>query len=211
MPADAWVFKLGGSLNTHPRLRRWLALAAHEGAGRVVVVPGGGAFADEARRLQAHWRFDDLAAHNLAVLAMVQSGLMLCALEPALQRADDEDAAREALRAGRSAVWLPFDLLRDTPDELTSWEVTSDSLALRLAGRLGAAALAVVKSAPVPAQAAWADLQSTGLLDARFAAWAGGFGGAIHVVEASAVDDVGRALAGRAMGSGWRRAAPGGG
>jgi aspartokinase-like uncharacterized kinase len=36
------------------------------------------------------------------------------------------------------ALWLPLELPRDAPDMLTTWDVTSDSLALWLALRLNA-------------------------------------------------------------------------
>ena len=72
-----WVVKLGGSLceqapETSP-LRDWLDLLVCEGAGRVVIVPGGGKFADAVRGAQAQWCFDDLTAHNMALLAMSQT------------------------------------------------------------------------------------------------------------------------------------------
>src|SRR3954447_16335852 len=133
-----WIVKLGGSLAQDPRLVSWLAMLAELGGGRVTVVPGGGPFADAARASQAHWRFADLAAHNMAVLAMAQTAHLFHALEPRLVLVADEDEIRKALRAGQVALWLPLALLRDAPDLLTSWEVTSDSLALWLARRQNA-------------------------------------------------------------------------
>ena len=65
-----WVVKIGGSLNTDPLLPEWLELLVQLGGGRVTLVCGGGAFANEVRRAQARWRFDDLAAHNMAVTSM---------------------------------------------------------------------------------------------------------------------------------------------
>ncbi|MFA7096705.1 MAG: aspartate kinase, partial [Gammaproteobacteria bacterium] len=37
-----WIVKLGGSLAQNPALKDWLEVLARDGAGRVVVVPGGG-------------------------------------------------------------------------------------------------------------------------------------------------------------------------
>ena len=68
-----WVVKLGGSLNGDPLLAQWLELLVQLGGGRVTVVCGGGGFADEVRRAQSHWHFDDVPAHNMAVLAMAQT------------------------------------------------------------------------------------------------------------------------------------------
>src|SRR5262245_66659128 len=63
------VVKLGGSVIRSGELAAWLdaiASAPHP----VVVVPGGGALADEVRSCQAALGFGDRAAHRMALLAM---------------------------------------------------------------------------------------------------------------------------------------------
>lgn len=185
-----WVVKLGGSLARSAALADWLRMAAEVGGGRVVVVPGGGRFADAAREAQAHWAFDDLAAHNMAVLAMAQTALMLQAIEPRLVPARHDAAIRQAVRAGRSPVWLPLELLRQAPDELTSWEVTSDSLALWLARRLHAERLVVVKACAVEPSRTLAELGAAGVLDARFADWAREAAFPIEVVDCGRIGQV---------------------
>lgn len=167
-----WVVKIGGSLNRDALLPRWLELLATLGRGRVVVVPGGGAFADQAREAQRHWDFDDVAAHNMAVLGMAQTAMMLRGLAPALEPALREADLRRVLRQGGTALWLPLQLLREQPDELTSWEVSSDSLALWLARRLNAERLVLVKSCEIAPDRSFAALGEAGVLDARFAALA---------------------------------------
>ena len=164
-----WVVKLGGSLNQDASLPQWLDLLAELGGGRVIVVPGGGAFADQVRDAQSQWQFDDLAAHNMAVLGMAQSALMLQGLCPALQAAAGEQPLRRVLQGGQTALWLPLDLLRSRPDELTNWGVSADSLALWLAQRLHAERLLVVKSCAFDTRRSLAQLGEGGVLDAEFA------------------------------------------
>jgi aspartokinase-like uncharacterized kinase len=185
-----WVVKLGGSLSREPALLPWLTFLATQGRGRVVVVPGGGEFADVARETQAHWALDDLAAHNMAVLGMAQTAVLLNGLQPALQIVARSADLPHALRQGRAAVWLPLELLREQPDELTSWDVTADSLALWLARRLHAERLLVVKSCPVAARHTLADLSAAGVLDRRFAQWAADAGPVIDVVPHTALETV---------------------
>ncbi len=81
------IVKLGGSLARSERLTAWLDSLA-EAAGEVVVVPGGGPFAERVREMQQRWRFDDPTAHHLALLAMEQFGRMLAVLRPGLAPAD---------------------------------------------------------------------------------------------------------------------------
>jgi aspartokinase-like uncharacterized kinase len=164
-----WVVKLGGSLNSDPLLPQWLELLAQLGGGRVVLVCGGGRFADAVRQHQAHWRYNDLAAHNMALLAMAQTAHFLQALNPALQMANSDEQAQRALRLGKTALWSPLALLADQADAHTDWSVTSDSIALALAQRLGAEQLVVVKSCSVDPQASLARLGEAGIVDARFA------------------------------------------
>jgi aspartokinase-like uncharacterized kinase len=191
-----WIVKLGGSLAHDARLRRWLEMLAELGGGRVLVVPGGAAFADAVRIAQAHWRFDDLTAHNMAVLAMAQTAHLLHALEPRLVLASDEADIRRTLHTGQTALWMPLMLLRDAPDLLTSWEVTSDSLSLWIARRLNAERLVVVKACEVRGNLTLSELRSIGTVDARFDQWARDAAFPIEVVECDDMPRVRNALLG---------------
>ena len=130
-----WVVKLGGSLAEDPLLVDWLELLTDLGGGRVIIVPGGGGFAESARRAQTLWHFDDLAGHNMAVLGMGQFAFMLNGMHAELEMCANEQDMISTMRRGRVALWIPLNLLRQQVDELTNWSVTSDSLALWLAKR----------------------------------------------------------------------------
>jgi aspartokinase-like uncharacterized kinase len=151
------VVKLGGSYAGSPLLRPWLR-AVGAAAGRAVLVPGGGPFADAVRAAQRETGFDDGAADAMAMLAMAQFGLALCSLGARLVPAASEAEIGAALAAGRVPVWAPLAMAREAGDLPRSWDVTSDSLALWLAQRLGAAALLLVKRRT----------EGDGLLDAYF-------------------------------------------
>ena len=140
------VVKLGGSFAYSDYLRDWIeALAAC--AGRVVIVPGGGPFADAVRRAQTQMRFDDKAAHHMAVLAMEQYGRALASFNSALSLADSADAIQRDLSEKRVPVWMPSAMVLTATDIAQSWSVTSDSLAAWLAARIGAGRLWIVKHA----------------------------------------------------------------
>ncbi|KXV02460.1 aspartate kinase [Caballeronia megalochromosomata] len=163
-----WVVKLGGSLSHDPALREWLTRLWEVGGGRVVIVPGGGDFADAVRQYQHEWHFDDLAAHNMCLLAMAQYAILMQGVVPELVLASNEDRIRRALRDGRVAVWVPTDLMRATPDSMTNWDTTSDSLAAWLSTLLNAERLMIVKSCEVDAEAPLEALAAKGIVDRRF-------------------------------------------
>ena len=65
------IVKLGGSHSSGPHIRDWLAAIVAE-AGGIVIVPGGGPFADAVRSAQPRMGFDDRAGDAMALLAMEQ-------------------------------------------------------------------------------------------------------------------------------------------
>src|SRR5688500_9035310 len=120
-----WVLKLGGSLFKAAELSAWLAALAEVGAGQVVIVPGGGPFADQVRSAQQRWDFDDATAHRMAVLAMEQYGLMLAGLEPRLTPAAAAAALLQGLERGKAMLWLPARMLADHPELPAAWDLSS--------------------------------------------------------------------------------------
>ena len=100
------VLKLGGSYAFSPFLKNWID-AVKDCAGCVVLVPGGGPFADAVRAAQPRMGFDDRAAHEMAVLAMDQYGRALTSLGAGLTAAPSLAAIRRVLRKGGVPVWSP--------------------------------------------------------------------------------------------------------
>jgi len=162
------VVKLGGSIVRSPELPAWLdAIAASPRP--IVVVPGGGALADEVRASQRHLGFGDAAAHRMALLAMDQLAWAVAGLRAGFEVGDTEDALRRSLADGRVAVWAPYTLVAARRDIPESWTVTSDSLALWLARRLGAERCFIIKSVRRKRAALGAQgLARDGVVDAAF-------------------------------------------
>jgi len=141
-----WVVKLGGSLANSEELPRWLEVMATAGAGKVVLVPGGGPWADEVREAQKREGFDDCVAHRKALRAMEQYGRVLASMRPGLVAADSIGVIRKVLENNQVPVWMPYEMVVADPSIPESWDVTSDSLAAWLAGKLNASTLLLVKS-----------------------------------------------------------------
>ncbi len=161
------VVKLGGSHAHGPHLRDWLAAIAAE-VGSIVLVPGGGPFADAARAAQASMDFDDGAAHVMALMAMAQFGRALQSLNPAFRLTASRNAISRALKDGKVPVWSPEPMARAEalPE---SWDLTSDSLAAWLAGALRADRLVLIKHGRFEAAAYDVrDLVAQGVVDPLF-------------------------------------------
>jgi 5-(aminomethyl)-3-furanmethanol phosphate kinase len=141
-----WVIKLGGSLLSSGSLKEWLSIIVEFGAGKLVIVPGGGIFADQVRDAQQKWKFDDQAAHQMALLAMEQYAHLLQSYAPALSLSNSIEGIEKAINLNRVPVWLPFKIISSCQDVSANWNLTSDSLALWLAGHLNAEHTILVKS-----------------------------------------------------------------
>jgi 5-(aminomethyl)-3-furanmethanol phosphate kinase len=142
------VVKVGGGLMTHPEhLDTTLTtIAAAASEVPLLVVPGGGAFADAIRDVDRRLGLSDDAAHWMAVLAMDQYGHLIASrLSNAALVVRPDDAV--TLKHGQVPVLAPYQWLREADPVPHSWDVTSDSIAAWFAGALGARRLVLVKPA----------------------------------------------------------------
>jgi len=160
-----WVVKLGGSLLSHPMLAQCLDWLAQQ--NDVVIVPGGGVYAERVRQAQLVSGWDDVTAHWLAIAAMNQYAQYLHTLQPNLPMLE---SLEELTRAKSSVViCLPYQILREHASLPCSWQVTSDSIAAWLAHKLAAQDLLLIKSIrPAGQSASVKDLQQAGVVDEYF-------------------------------------------
>lgn len=169
-----WVVKLGGSLIGSQELTHWLDIFARFSDGKIVIVPGGGIFADAVREAQQLTKLDDVAAHKMAVMAMDQCGELLTSLSPTMTTASTELEIAERGFQHRAIVWLPSKMVCADDKIPSSWQVTSDSLAAWLATKLNAEHLVLIKSSPLHAddavvsQISLENLVKDGIVDPYF-------------------------------------------
>jgi aspartokinase-like uncharacterized kinase len=190
------VVKLGGSLAGSRDLNAWLA-ALDRFSGPLILVPGGGAFADTVRAMQAKMRFDDGAAHHMALLAMEQYGIALSRLWPRLSCVATPAEIRRALRMNQAAYWAPAQMVLGGAALPKSWEVTSDTLSAWLATELGAKKLLLIKSADIGSKLhiSVADLVNSGTVDPLFPKFAAASGADIFVAGPGWLASAGTLLA----------------
>ena len=163
------VVKLGGSLSRSDALINCLNSVAQRYQGRaVVIVPGGGAFADQVRLAQQRWRFDDRTAHRMAILAMQQMAMLFNGINGDFAVAGSVADIRRQLQRQACVIWSPDNVELEQAAIPASWDISSDSLAAWLAKTLGAAELILVKSAAIDASLSLAQLAQKGIIDSGF-------------------------------------------
>jgi len=127
------VLKVGGSLIDYiPALIRQIESITLHDCQSILIVPGGGVFADNIRKFQQIYSISDDAAHWMAVLAMEQYAYYL------IDRTGIKYTDRlEELEPGIS-ILLPYQILHQDDNELKhSWDATSDTIAAWVAHRIG--------------------------------------------------------------------------
>jgi hypothetical protein len=132
------IIKVGGSLALHPEKLRILCrkLTELSSKHKLVVVPGGGEFADTVRNLDLRFHLSPQVSHRMAILGMDQYGLLLADLLPSSSLIDKLECVKEILDSGKLPIFFPFaSLFRDETLE-NSWDVTSDAITAFVAGQL---------------------------------------------------------------------------
>jgi 5-(aminomethyl)-3-furanmethanol phosphate kinase len=141
------VIKIGGGLIGVPTAldRVCAAIAAASRRHRLVVVPGGGPFAEAVREFDRRVGVSPDTAHWMAILAMDQYAHVLAGRIPGAILVEEPGMISSAVGPGRVAVLAPSRWMRSADVLPHSWEVTSDSIAAFVAGALDAARLILIK------------------------------------------------------------------
>jgi len=147
--APLTVLKIGGGLTVLPgALEAVCATVSELGrTQRIVVVPGGGPFADAVRTFEASHALSADAAHWMAILAMDQYAHVLAERIVGARMVEDPGAVEESVGMAGVAVLAPSRWMRAADVLPHSWQATSDSVAAFVAGALDAARLILVKPA----------------------------------------------------------------
>ncbi len=180
------VIKLGGSLLDFeclaPHLRAWLA--AQPPIPSVMLV-GGGRLADAIRDAHAVHRLGEEAAHWLCIRLLGVTAELMAQLLPEavfLRHFDELLAERDATRL---VIFDPEQFLREEASLVErfcvrgiaplphSWDVTSDSIAARLAVVLRAGELVLLKSSLPDDSAKFQQAADSGYVDRHFPTAAG--------------------------------------
>jgi 5-(aminomethyl)-3-furanmethanol phosphate kinase len=144
---DLTVIKVGGGLTWVPgaldRVCRTVgSLSRH---WPLVVVPGGGPFADAIREFDRRMGLSADAAHWMAILAMDQYAHVLASRIPEAVLVEESGCIRDTLALAGAVVLAPSRWMKSADVLPHSWDVTSDSIAAFVAGALDARRLILIK------------------------------------------------------------------
>lgn len=137
---DATVIKVGGSLALYPEKLKILCskLSAASKKQNILLVPGGGEFADVVRVVDKRFSLSDSISHQMAILGMDQYGLLLSDLTTNSKVITQLEQVKSIFDLHKLPVFLLSNLmLKNNPLE-NSWNVTSDSIAVYIACQLHA-------------------------------------------------------------------------
>jgi aspartokinase-like uncharacterized kinase len=134
------VIKVGGSLAEDQERLRALCHKLGELAKKyaLIVVPGGGKFADAVREYDRLFALSSDASHKMAILGMDQFGLLLSNIMPNSRVFRQLKNAKELSGDKAVSIFLPSHLMFQENPLANSWDVTSDSIAAYVAGRVNA-------------------------------------------------------------------------
>ena len=159
------VVKVGGSLYDHPRLREGLNEWLSARRSPVLLVPGGGAFADAVRALDRCHQLGDGPSHWIALQATSAAAGFLRAIVPEAVPVKHPGASFH-LGVLDPAEFCQFD--RGYTGSLPeSWDVGTDCVAARAATVFRADRLILLKSIAIP-EMPWAAAAEQGFVDRYF-------------------------------------------
>lgn len=141
------VIKIGGSLGQNPDLPELMCQISKLGVQhQILVIPGGGAFANAVREYDQRFCLDYDTSHWMSIRAMDQFGCMISSMCSDNELVQGIAEARKVVIAGRVPVLLTHNLLYQADELPRSWDVTSDSIAAWVADLVRARQLILLKS-----------------------------------------------------------------
>jgi 5-(aminomethyl)-3-furanmethanol phosphate kinase len=174
--SEGIVVKVGGSLfdmpDLGPRLRAWLKTQTQS---EILLVVGGGPPADVIREMDRIHGLGEEAGHWLALRSLSLTAHLLATLTagswplPVIDHPDQ----RLSLWAQRTIPMLDLHAFAIDDDRRPgrlphSWDVTSDSLAARVAEVIEARELILLKSVTIPPDMDWTEASHRGFVDGYF-------------------------------------------
>lgn len=133
------VFKIGGKIlenskNLEFTFSQLKKLYEDNTLQKIIIIPGGGSYADFIRSSDENLVLGDDLAHWMAIFSMDYNGKELNKKFPDLECINDFKKIQSANNI--FCIFLPYSYLRKKDELPHSWDVTSDSMAIYIANKL---------------------------------------------------------------------------
>ena len=142
------LFKIGGTVfedfkNLNSTISQFSQLYEKGVIQKIIIIPGGGSFANFIRKIYSELKFTDELAHWMSIISMNYNGIEIGKKFPEIEVFEDYDKLKDISKI--FCIFLPYQFLKDNDKLPHSWDVTSDSITLFLANKLGLSECFLIK------------------------------------------------------------------
>jgi aspartokinase-like uncharacterized kinase len=139
MPHNIAVFKIGGKIledykNLECTISQLKKLYDDNTLQKIIIIPGGGSYANFIRSIDKKFVIGDNLAHWMAIFSMDYNGKDLNRKFTDFECIDDFEKIQRAKRI--FCIFLPYNYLKKKDELPHSWDVTSDSITIYIANKL---------------------------------------------------------------------------
>jgi aspartokinase-like uncharacterized kinase len=134
------IFKIGGSIledfkNLNSTISQLAGLFKKKIIQRVIIIPGGGSYANFIRKIYNDLKFTDELAHWMSIISMNYNGIEIGKKFPKLEVFEDFNDLKK--KGKTFSMFLPYKFLKENDKLPHNWQVTSDSITLFIAKKVG--------------------------------------------------------------------------
>lgn len=133
------LFKIGGKIledfeNLNSTISQLLQIYNENLLEKIIIIPGGGSFANFIRKIYSELKFTEEIAHWMGIISMNYNGLELNKKFPNIEIIENYGRLKEERNI--FCIFLPYEFIKENDKLPHSWDVTSDSISLFLAKEL---------------------------------------------------------------------------
>jgi len=142
------IYKIGGKILDNSKhlintIAQLTQLYEDSVIKKIIIIPGGGTLANFVRKIYLEFKINDELAHWIAIYSMNFNGLELKRKFPHLAITEDFEYLKNEKRL--FSIFLPYKYFRLNDPLPHSWDVTSDSITLYCAYKLGVSECFLIK------------------------------------------------------------------
>ncbi len=104
---------------------------------KIIIIPGGGSYANLIRSMDKKMDFDEDLSHWMAIYAMNTQGTKIINKFPEIEGINNIKPTKKSVNETKIFLFLPYEFLKQNDELPHSWDVTSDSITIFMANKIG--------------------------------------------------------------------------